>query len=134
MQIYPCTYCLDLLLSRWHLLIYRLKIPPAFLVRISSLIQKIIRKWKGFRTGETMLDKNRVGRLKTSWFENLLLSYSNQDCVDRHADQWNRTDIAFSRDFPDSPVVKTLCASSGGGTGLICDQGTKIPYAVQCSQ
>lgn len=54
--------------------------------------------------------------------------------MDRHADQWNRTDTSFSRAFPDGPVVKTLCASSGGGAGLIPDQGTKIPYAVQYSQ
>ena len=52
----------------------------------------------------------------------------------RLADQWNRIDIPFSRDFPYGPVVKILCASSGGGPGSIPDQGTKILYAVQCSQ
>ena len=35
-----------------------------------------------------------------------------------------------SRDFPGSPVVKTL-HSSARGTGLIPGQGTKIPHASQ---
>ena len=37
------------------------------------------------------------------------------------------------RDFPGDPVIKTL-PSNAGGVGLIPGQGTKIPYAVWCSQ
>ena len=33
-------------------------------------------------------------------------------------------------DFPDSPVVKSLCFQCEG-TGLIPGQGTKIPHAVE---
>ena len=35
------------------------------------------------------------------------------------------------QDFPGCLVVKTLQASTSGGTGLIPDQGTKIPHATQ---
>ena len=53
--------------------------------------------------------------------------------------QINYTSIIFffflkrPRDFPGSPVVKTL-PSNAGGVGSIPGQGTKIPHAMGCGQ
>ena len=38
------------------------------------------------------------------------------------------------RGFSGGPVVKTLRASTAGGTSSIPGQGTKIPHATQCGQ
>ena len=37
----------------------------------------------------------------------------------------------YSGKFPGSPVVRTLCTSTAGDTGLIPVQGTKIPHATR---
>ena len=39
----------------------------------------------------------------------------------------------FPRDFP-GPVVKTMCYTSAGGSGLIPGWGTKIPHAAWSGQ
>ena len=54
----------------------------------------------------------------------------------KNSPDWIRFDqpLKYPRDFPGSPVVKTLHLSNAGGTGFIPGWRTKIPHAVQHSQ
>ena len=52
-------------------------------------------------------------------------------CLGNHFNRFLRSQC--NRDFPGSAVVKIL-PFQYRGVGLISDQGTEIPYSVQCSQ
>ena len=92
LNIIKMAIALDLLIYRFNII--PIKIPPTFLAEIGRLIQKFIWRWKGPRTGKTMLNNNKVGRLtlpdlKTYFWATVMKTVWDWH-MDRHPDQQNR--------------------------------------------